>query len=324
MFSRQRCFAPLFRQRQSVASPHTELRPRIDVPASSDIWLTRSLDDVNHISHPSLFCQYFSFSNYPLPIFGLHLQDALRAGIMADEELTPELYACNGCIEQIPQHRARISCHSCPDYHLCANCFVIKQFVKPHTVSHATLILKRSGVVVPPPPGFNAKTGPALPPRPTISVNTGTSPAPRAVVRTQPEMPTANWGALWNVLKPKDKRMRQASVVDSNIKEVDKRTVSSDSMMSGTHGSAESTPPLPLRPIAPIRMESQAPSYPMPNKWEPLFEADSTPNSIFVALMSTIFSQLDPEHTGVLRPETYSDFLDLQGYELGSNICESL
>lgn len=237
---------------------------------------------------------------------------------MAEPSPTQELYACNGCIEQIPQHKARISCHSCPSYHLCANCFVIKQFTPPHTASHATLILKRSGCVVPSPPGF-FKPGPALPLRPTIAINTGPPPPPpRPVVRSQPEIPTANWGALWSVIKGAGSG--SSAVKDKRVSV--NRTISQDSMMSGASGS-EIPPPHPPRPLLPQRTESQrlAPSYPRPDKWGPLFEADSTPNSIFVALMSTIFSKLDPEHTGCLRPEVYAEFLDLQGYELGSNIC---
>lgn len=239
---------------------------------------------------------------------------------MSDEEKDKgkeELYVCSGCLEQIPIHRARISCHNCTDYHLCANCFVIKQYVKPHNESHATWVLKQSGVVVPGPPGLPPKA-PTLPPRPKPTLNT----------RQPVELPTANWGALWNVLKAplekKDKRGRVDTTVTDGPGEI--RDVSPSSMMSGANGTPEKElPPTPAKSIRQglDRVDSIAPSYPRPESWVPLFEPDSTPTPIFVAFMSTIFGHLDPLRTGSLTPEVYSDFLDAQGYELGSNICES-
>jgi hypothetical protein len=70
------------------------------------------------------------------------------------------------------------------------------------------------------------------------------------------------------------------------------------------------------------QVDSTAPSYSRPANWEPLFGNDSGPTPIFVALMSTVFSHLDPQHTGYLSPEIYSGFLDVQGYPLTENICE--
>jgi hypothetical protein len=239
---------------------------------------------------------------------------------MADESSDQELYQCNGCLEKIPAHRARVSCHSCPDYHLCANCFVIKQYTKPHADSHATLVLKKSGVVVPLPPGFTPRPAPALPPRQNSTINT------RQTARAT-ELPTANWGALWNVLKAplekKDKRGRIDATVKSDGLN-DMREGSTSSMMSGANGSGvKDLPPSPPQYVTEEEnYDNQIPSYPQPAEWEALFEADSTPTPIFIAFMSTIFGHLDPKHAGYLAPEVYSDFLDVQGYELASNICE--
>ncbi len=69
------------------------------------------------------------------------------------------------------------------------------------------------------------------------------------------------------------------------------------------------------------QIDSTVPSYPQPATWQSLLEIDGTPTPVFVALMSTIFGHLDPEHTGYLRPETYSAFLDVQGYDLDLNSC---
>lgn len=259
---------------------------------------------------------------------------------MADINLQ-DLYSCNGCNDEIPTDRARIACHICPDYHLCANCFVIKQFSKPHIESHSTMVLKSSGFVVPTPPGFAPRAAPALPPRQKSQQSVRVS-----------EMPTANWGALWNVIKAPlekmDKKNRKGSVdvKDDEFKNVDVRGRSASTMSGGLDGKAkeherdsergsDACSPLSQNPVNSLppsppksfrhgldRVDSSAPSYPRPAKWEPLFETDGTPTPIFVALMSTIFSHLDPNHTGYLRPETYSAFLDVQGCDLDSNSCK--
>jgi hypothetical protein len=70
------------------------------------------------------------------------------------------------------------------------------------------------------------------------------------------------------------------------------------------------------------RVDSTTSSYPRPAKWESLFEPDDmTPTPIFIALMSTLFSHLDPMHTGYLSPEVYSRFLKVLGHLLSKNIC---
>lgn len=253
---------------------------------------------------------------------------------MAD---TQDLYNCNGCKDDIDTDRARIDCHTCPDYHLCANCFVVKKFPKPHVESHSTMVLKMSGYIVPAPPGFPPRPKPALPPRQNSTVNT------RDTTKIT-EMPTANWGALWNVMKaPLQKKSKPSTdEVKDDFKSVDVRG-RSNSEMSGAlddEGKARkdsnATSPLSQNPIntlppSPPRsvgqavesFDSSAPSYPVPVKWEPLFEADGTPTAIFVVLMSTLFSHLDPEHTGYLKPEIFSAFLDIQGCSLEDNYCKT-
>lgn len=248
------------------------------------------------------------------------------------DQNTQELYGCNGCKEKIALDRARIDCHTCPDFHLCANCFVIKQFSRPHTESHSTMVLKLSGYVVPTPPGFPPRPKPALPPRHNS----------RETMRVS-EMPTANWGALWNIMKAplekKDKKSRKGSddgkADDFKNVDVHGRSMSGASDDKGKEPESSSSSPLSQNPINTLppsppksvrqgieRIDSSAPSYPVPVKWEPLFEADGTPTPIFVVLMSTLFGHLDPDHTGYLRPETYSAFLDAQGCGLEQNSCK--
>ncbi|CZR68646.1 uncharacterized protein PAC_18545 [Phialocephala subalpina] len=56
--------------------------------------------------------------------------------------------------------------------------------------------------------------------------------------------------------------------------------------------------------------------------WTPLFNPDSSPAPIFVAMMQQIFSYLDPSLTGSLTPEAYSPFMEAQGYSAQQNIFE--
>jgi hypothetical protein len=124
-----------------------------------------------------------------------------------EEPNSKDLYTCDGCSSVVPTDRARVSCHSCPNYHLCANCFVIKQFCASNVESHSTMVFKLFGFVVPAPPRFNRRP-PPLPPR--TNSNTSTNQTNRLS-----ELPTANWGALWNAIKAllekKDKKPLKAS-----------------------------------------------------------------------------------------------------------------
>lgn len=123
-----------------------------------------------------------------------------------------ELCSCHGCAEEIPTDRARVSCHSCPNYHLCANCFVIKKFSKHHSESHSTIVFKLSGFVVPTPPGF-PRRNPPLPPR------SNSATTARQTNRVS-ELPTANWGALWNAIKgPLEKREKKKGSTDGTTSE---------------------------------------------------------------------------------------------------------
>jgi hypothetical protein len=151
------------------------------------------------------------------------------------------------------------------------------------------------------------------------------------------EIPTANWGAIWNVIKAplekKDKKTRKEGIDPTAIDQATELRPASESPPQDGFEIAplnrhpmNQFPPFPPSPPKSVRqriekVDSTAPSYPRPAKWELLFEADHTPTPIFVALMSTVFSHLDPQHTGYLSPEVYSGFLDVQGYPLFGNIC---
>ncbi|RDW60030.1 hypothetical protein BP5796_11636 [Coleophoma crateriformis] len=197
------------------------------------------------------------------------------------------------------------------------------------------MVLKESGYVVPGAPGFPARVlPPPLPPR-RDSVALSTKQAAARVV----EMPTADWGSLWNIMKAplekeKSGKKEKKGRMGGWMKDLGRVGGSTFSMGSGgpnENGSRGDQPPsndsnsaLPPSPPKSVhhgieREDSSMPSYPEPANWEPLFEADLTPKPIFVALMSTIFGKLDSEHTGYLTPEVYSSFLDLQGTDLQNN-----
>jgi len=76
--------------------------------------------------------------------------------------------------------------------------------------------------------------------------------------------------------------------------------------------------PLPMSPV----QETMDSLYPTPPHWEPLFNSSYTQTPIFISLMSVIFSHLDPKHTGFLPPESYSSFLEMEGYKTPENICK--
>jgi hypothetical protein len=126
---------------------------------------------------------------------------------MTDDN-SQELYSCDGCSEEIPTERARVSCCSCPNYHLCANCFVIKNFSRHQSESHATMVFKLSRFVVPTPLVFPCRNPPALPP--------GSKSATTAKQTNRvSELPTTNWGALWNAIKgPLEKREKKKGSTD--------------------------------------------------------------------------------------------------------------
>jgi hypothetical protein len=49
-------------------------------------------------------------------------------------------YTCYGCTEQIPPAKARIHCEICPNYDLCANCFVVGQATRNYAPYHPTIL----------------------------------------------------------------------------------------------------------------------------------------------------------------------------------------
>ncbi|RKF47007.1 hypothetical protein GcM3_224032 [Golovinomyces cichoracearum] len=225
-----------------------------------------------------------------------------------------ELYTCNGCGDLIKKQRARISCNVCVDFNLCSNCYVINYFSKPHIKSHASTIIRESGQIT----CNKVKSNPSL--RLEILENISVPPVEKQ--RKYSEIPTANWGALWNVMKAPLVKRDVAST--KSLDKVEASDFQQARLRNNSTSPLSSTPELILSQLAvegqAQDVESPGPTYFCPDQWEPFFGDDNSPSSIFVALMSSIFNRLDEKRTGYLTPETYSEFLDMQGYPLQANI----
>ncbi|KAK9801074.1 hypothetical protein SCARD494_01054 [Seiridium cardinale] len=63
------------------------------------------------------------------------------------------------------------------------------------------------------------------------------------------------------------------------------------------------------------------PSPSRPNQWSALHHPDGVATPLFEQLMAIVFTYLDPQRTGYIRPEVLSNFLDLSGFTLEHNIC---
>ncbi|KAB8292103.1 hypothetical protein EYC80_007848 [Monilinia laxa] len=170
---------------------------------------------------------------------------------------------------------------------------------------------------------------PLLPPR----KDTLSSTPPKKV-----ELPTANWGALWDIVKP---RPRPAKPTPAQKGSGSGELISisppnnEDPYSYSNHNrnlSSSDSPITKLRPDLPpipgkIELEAFTNPYasmapPVPVEWSPFFQADGTQNAIFVDLMTTIFLHLDVENTDSLSPEVYSAFLEMQGVPMEDNIWQ--
>ncbi|KAM0157464.1 hypothetical protein ACHAQE_005936 [Botrytis cinerea] len=242
------------------------------------------------------------------------------------------LYECSSCTEPIRPDRARIQCQTCTDYNLCTNCFAIQKTSRTHLLSHPTAIIKTSGTSTPTvPPPVPPRPLPLLPPRKDTLTNiTAPNPPPKKV-----ELPTANWGALWDIVKP-SKKPKNSSGGPRDLLII-QPPPNDDGFIN--HNLTYSDSPLTkLRPELPaqsfegsfegkIKLEAFTNPYaslapPMPSEWSPFFQKDGAFNAIFVDLMTTMFLCLDVEGTNELSPEVWSAFLEMQGVGMENNIWQ--
>jgi len=76
---------------------------------------------------------------------------------------------------------------------------------------------------------------------------------------------------------------------------------------------------------SPQQMASPAPVPPQnsqrPQGWKPIFEG-CNPSAIGLAFFNTVFDCLDTQKKGLLTPEQYSAFNDVQGYAIDEDVCK--
>jgi hypothetical protein len=243
-------------------------------------------------------------------------------------------FTCDGCSEQILPKKARIHCEICPNYDLCANCFVVGQATHNHVSYHPTALIKTSGLSsnpsLPPPPPLPARTSVLRPPAtptyqrsPSIEVpvhsQSSYAPSPaNASVYAPPGSAQQNINYQYHAPAPAPAQQYQAPQLAFQGQTLDQQYATSPNPQAYAL-----PPPPPQNPQfqpqsqAPQEDQSRSPSH----AWQPLFDGEM-PTQSFVDLMTAFFVQLDPHRMGTLTPEVYSSFLDAQGYETKHNVCK--
>jgi hypothetical protein len=239
-------------------------------------------------------------------------------------------FTCNGCSEQIPPNKARIHCEICPNYELCASCFVVGQATHNHVSYHPTTLIRTSGL----------SNSPSLPPPPPLPARTSVVGTPAAPVyqQTPPIEGTLHSQSTYAPLPANATIYAPPGNVQQNVNyQYPALTQNYQAPQLAFSGQAPqqqyATSPIPqaygIPQQPPQNSQSQSPSQaPQVNQsrspshaWQPLFDGE-LPTQSFVDLMTAFFVHLDPRRTGTLTPEVYSSFLDAQGYETKHNVCK--
>ncbi|KAL6236666.1 hypothetical protein BDW75DRAFT_229317 [Aspergillus navahoensis] len=215
------------------------------------------------------------------------------------------LYKCTFCNEPIQPTRPRLSCASCiPRMTLCANCYVVQNYPPQHQddESHSISLHIQSGFLpVPPPP----------PPR--------VQPVSRSLsayaVPSRRPVSTAN--ACSDVPPRKPPRPTKSETeIRSEVEDVERRP-----------------PTPPLRALDPEQQQrtpdQEPPEYskqPLPTArgWTPLLTEEMKPSPSFTRMMEELFQHLDPQRTGLLSPEVYSQYIEACGAPANHNIYREL
>ncbi|KAI9372956.1 hypothetical protein BJX61DRAFT_552506 [Aspergillus egyptiacus] len=198
------------------------------------------------------------------------------------------LFKCTLCDESIPPTKPRLSCASClPRMTLCANCHLVGHYPPQHQddASHEVSLHKYSGYLpVPPPP----------PPRPAPARSLSISiPPTRKPTRAAP------------------------------YSEVPPRKPPRPGQQPAQNESNDDSAPVPGPPEETPQTEPDPQPQRAPTGWTPLLNEDRRPSASFLRLADELFARLDPQHTGYLSPEVYSDYLDACGAPMHHNIWKS-
>ncbi|KAL4770750.1 hypothetical protein BDW60DRAFT_191930 [Aspergillus nidulans var. acristatus] len=215
------------------------------------------------------------------------------------------LYKCTSCNEPIQSTRPRLSCASCtPRMTLCANCYVVGVYPSQHQddESHSISMHIQSGFLpVPPPPppriqlvsrSLSAYGPPRRRPIPTTNTSSDVPPQ-------MPPRPT------------KSEKEIRSEVEDSE------------------RGPPTPLPPRVVDPEHPQQLPRQDPpeysELPLPTArgWTPLLTEEMKPSPSFTRVMGELFQHLDPQHTGFLSPEVYSQYIETCGAPPSYNIWKT-
>ncbi|KAL4940036.1 hypothetical protein BDV06DRAFT_230665 [Aspergillus oleicola] len=219
------------------------------------------------------------------------------------------LYKCTSCNELIQTTKARLSCASCtPRLTLCANCYVVQDYPPQHQAdgdgSHEVELHRHSGFLpVPPPPPPRAQ--------PVRSMSTSFRPSYGPPQRR----PTAAGYSYSDV--PPRKPPRPVKTENRNETE---------------EAGGGATSPLPSGPPGPSRESSQQQSIEQTYQqqtqrtasgWTALLNEDMKPSRSLTRIVEELFDHLDPQGTGLLSPEVYSEYLEACGAPYNHNIWKA-
>ncbi|KAL4884450.1 hypothetical protein BJY04DRAFT_215416 [Aspergillus karnatakaensis] len=223
------------------------------------------------------------------------------------------LYKCVSCNEQIQHTKPRLSCATCmPRMTLCANCYVVQNYSPQHQNddSHLISLHPHSGflpVPPPPPPRAQSTRGPSYGPPRSQSVRSPSGPPRRRPI-----------SASYSEVPPrKPPRPTMSPEVRDEIEEETAHTVP---VAPATQDTPVVPPsPQPVSHEEPRNTAPPPPQYPT-TAWAPLLTQDMKPSPSFIRLIEELFQHLDPQRTGLISPEAYSDYLDACGAPPNHNI----
>ncbi|KAL4980274.1 hypothetical protein BDW66DRAFT_72673 [Aspergillus desertorum] len=225
------------------------------------------------------------------------------------------LYKCTTCNDLIQPAKPRLSCPSCtPRMTLCANCYVLQDYPPQHQddESHSISLHIHSGFlpVPPPPPPRTQPISRSLssygPPhrRPIPPVKAYSDVPPR-----KPPRPTRSETEI------------RSEVDDMKESEVPKslppRVLDPEQQQQQRQSSQQRTPEQDISEQYPEQHQSPA------QGWTPLLTEDMKPSPSFTRMMEELFQHLDPQRTGFLSPEVYSQYIEACGAPPNHNIWKT-
>ncbi|KAF2710236.1 hypothetical protein K504DRAFT_254937 [Pleomassaria siparia CBS 279.74] len=259
-----------------------------------------------------------------LPYFSLNTREALSS--------TASLYTCDGCSEYIPAAKARLDCDNCvPKHDTCANCYVVGNYTKGHVEGHTSSLIVQSGFRPQPPP---------MPPRGqdaggSRQQNQETYGQQNMNVKQQQQQQQQQRQYPQSVAPVQQNQQSQYAQSPAPVQQYQqsKQGYGQQQVYGQQHVPAHQyTPtqqyapvrqqvvPLPQASPSAPRTPTQGTSQPSPSGWQPLFSG-SAPTATYTAFLQAVFARLDTDKDGLISPEQYSAFLDVQQYRLEEDVC---